>query len=149
MPDPRACDYCGTAYQPKTAKSRYCHPNHRVAAYKAAKAGRPMPARLGPPMGGPPAADPRQPPSTQVADAITRELEQLALADTYEGTVAIGLAKQLDSGVIVGSAYVSLSKELDRRVDALRLRAPRPDDPAQVARAQVEEKLRLVQGGAG
>lgn len=78
--------------------------------------------------------------STEVADALGAELERIGLAGTYEGRVAMGIASQLDHGNVVGAAYASLSKELDRRVDALRLKAEMPDDPARVLRERVEGK---------
>ncbi len=91
---------------------------------------------------------PAGPPSTRVADALTAELEGLGVADSYEGATALNLARQLDSGSIVGAAYVSLSKELDRRVAVLRLKAERPDDPVAALQRRLDAKLlRLVPGG--
>ena len=91
---------------------------------------------------------PTSPPSTAVADALRRELVELGVAQTYEARTALGLAEQLDSGRLVGAGYVSLSRELDRRVDSLRLRAVRPDDPARLLREALEAKrLELLQGG--
>lgn len=80
------------------------------------------------------------PVSTEVVDALGVELRQLGVADTYEGRVALGIAAQLDKGTVIGAAYASLSKELDRRVDALRLKAERPDDPVRLITGAVEEK---------
>jgi hypothetical protein len=84
--------------------------------------------------------------SAKVSAALESELSKLGVADTYEAAVALGLARQLDSGTVVGAAYVSLSKEIDRRVDGLRLRAELPEDPARDVRERLEAKrLRLVE----
>jgi len=86
---------------------------------------------------------------THAAAKLDAEFTQLGVADLYEAEVAVGIARQLDSGVIAGAAYVSLSKELDRRVDALRLRAEKPDDPARAVKDRLAEKrLSLVAGGS-
>jgi len=68
------------------------------------------------------------------------ELEQLGVEATYEGRVALGIARQLDRGAVAGAAYASLSRELDRRVDALRLKAERSDDRVKVIRGRFAEK---------
>lgn len=94
---------------------------------------------------------PSDPPSTAVADALGKELQALGVIDTYEASTALGLARQLDSGQLVGAGYVSLSKELDRRVDALRLRAERSDDPLRRIRDRLDERtarLHVVRDGA-
>lgn len=83
---------------------------------------------------------PTVPVSTEIADRLRREFDLLTVLDTYEAQTALGIAVQLDSGGIVGAAFVSLSKELDRRVDALRLKVPMPNDPVQRLRDEVEEK---------
>lgn len=80
------------------------------------------------------------PACTEVADALGRELAALGLADHYEARIAVQLAGQLDDGSVRGAGFVSLSKELDRRVEALRLKAERPDDPTKRVHAAVEEK---------
>lgn len=128
----RACDFCGETYEAKTKTSRFCEVKCRVANHEAKKAGKPVPA----------AAKPKREPqrSTDVADRLERELTELGVIDQYEAAIVIGMAKQLDSGVMVGTAYVSLSKEVDRRVDALRLKAERPDDPTRLIRERVVEK---------
>lgn len=97
--------------------------------------------------GSAPAADPARPPCTKVSDALLLELQKLNLVDTYEGQIALGLAAQLDDGSVKGAAYVSLSKEVDRRVAALRLKAERPDDPVKLRSEAVDARranLRLA-----
>jgi hypothetical protein len=137
----RACDLCGTVYEAKRATSRFCKPAHRTAWARGARPKADLPA---PP---PPAEQPALP---KVSDQLAQELQELQVLDTYEAAIALGLAKQLDSGVITGAAYTSLSKELDRRVDALRLRAEKPDDPARAVKDRLaEKKLSLVAGGGG
>lgn len=135
----RPCDSCGDAYEAQTKRSKYCSTACRVAATRARQAEAARADAEGT------VVEPAAPPSTKVADALRAELAKLEVDATYEGTIAIGIAKQLDGGHVVGSAYVSLSKELDRRVEALRLKAPRPADPAAQAKAAVQEKrLRLA-----
>lgn len=89
-----------------------------------------------------------EPASTAVATALRSELVELKVADTYEGQVALGIAEQLDGGAVVGAAYASLSKELDRRVDALRLKAERGEDPTKVIRGKLDEKRAALAQGA-
>lgn len=127
----RACDACGDPYEAKTKRSRFCSVNCRVANARAKSHA----------VSEPPPAVPTR--TTQASAKLDAELEKLGVADLYEAEIAVGIARQLDSGLIVGAQYVSLSKELDRRVDALRLRAVRHDDPAAAV------KLRLVQKQSG
>jgi hypothetical protein len=87
-----------------------------------------------------PGAPASEPASTAVEDALAAELRQLGVYESYEGIVAINLAKQLDNGSVRGAAYASLSKELDRRVDALRLKAVRPDDRVKRIASAIEDK---------
>jgi hypothetical protein len=90
-------------------------------------------------------AVPVVPPSTTIADALREELVELGVIRKAEAAIALQLARQLDAGSIVGSQYVSLSKELDRRVDALRLMGERPDDPVSAIRRRFEaHQLKLV-----
>lgn len=131
--DARACDYCGEMYQPKTKASRFCEAKCRVAFHKADKAGRPIPAQVAPPL-----LD--KPKRTDIADRLEKELVKLGVDHLYQASVVLRLAEQLDGGGSVGPAFVSLSKELDRQVDALRLKADLPDDPVRLIVAAVQEK---------
>jgi hypothetical protein len=82
-----------------------------------------------------------------IAPVLRAEFERLGLLARYEARTALKLARQLDSGVIVGAAFTSQSKELDRRVEDLRRLAPQPDDATQRARGEVQERrLRLASG---
>lgn len=131
----RPCDSCGDPYEAKTKRSRFCSTRCRVSKHeedkRAAVAGvEPTKAprsSTGPVLNG-------------VHDRLTRKLTTLGVIDDWEAGVVLGLAKQLDSGAIVGSQYVSLSKEIDRRVDKLELAAVRPDDPVRRVASAVEEK---------
>lgn len=128
----RACDLCGTVYEAKRATSRFHAPKCRKAWATGA---RPKPAPVAP---APPA--PTGPVLDGVVDRVTQELTALGVVNHTEAGIVIGIAKQLDSNTITGTAYVSLSKEFDRRLDALRLKADRPDDPAAAVRERVEAK---------
>src|SRR4051794_34999276 len=66
---------------------------------------------------------------TAIADRLGAKFAELNVLETYEAQTALGIAEQLDAKIVQGAAYVSLSKELDRRVDALVLAAERPDNP--------------------
>lgn len=123
----RTCDLagCETSLEGMHVARRFCSDAHR-------KQSKHSPAVV--------ARDPGAPVETGVADALRAELEALDVAGTYEGRVALGIAAQLDRGVVAGAAYASLSKELDRRVDALRLKADLPDNPVAVIGASVEGK---------
>lgn len=130
----RACDSCGDSYEAKTRRSKFCSTACRVAACRVRHAEAAQADAAGT------VVEPTAPPSTKVGDALRAELRDLQVDGTYEGTIAIGIAKQLDGGHVLGTAYVSLSKELDRRVHALRLKAVRPDDPAAAVRLRLVEK---------
>lgn len=130
----RPCDFCGQQYEAKTKASRFCEVKHRVAFHEHTKAGKPVPAA------DLTARASEKPKRTEVADRLERELRELGVFDHYEAATVLYLAEQLDSGAMVGTAFVSLSKELDRRVDALRLKADRPDDPVRLILTAVEDK---------
>lgn len=133
----RACDSCRDPYEAKTARSRFCSTACRMAASRARAAG----------SGSSEPVDLPPPPTPAVGAKLAAEFQQLGVADTYEAGMALWLAGQLDSGTITGTAGVSMSKELDRRVDILRLRAELPHDPAREIRERLEGKrLRLVEG---
>ena len=121
----RVCDLagCDVSLVGMHPSRRFCTDTHRKAAKRK-----------------PSVAHPPRPVSTAVLDALSKELEELEVADTYEGRIALGIAEQLDRGTVVGTAYASLSKELDRRVDALRLKADRPDEPVRVVTDSFESK---------
>lgn len=134
----RSCDACGDPYEAKTSRSRFCSVACRVAQHRADHG-------AGPDSHREQAGPGKDRPSRGVQPALMAEFEKLGVAEEYEARVALGLAEQLDSRVLVGAAYVSLSKELDRRVDALRLKAERPDDPAAAVKGRLAEKrLRLA-----
>lgn len=114
----------GCEKPPRTPRSKWCTEVCRKATERRGK----------------PAGSAGPSPSTAVADALKVELTALKVIETYEATIAIGIARQLDDGTARGAAYVSLSKELDRKVDALRLKADLPDDPARVAADAVAAK---------
>jgi hypothetical protein len=135
----RACDLCGKLYEAKRSTSRFCEPKHRTAWAKGARPKVDLPA---------PSDDkPPPPPKPDVGAKLAAEFKQLGVADTYEAGMALWLAGQLDTGTITGTAGVSMSKELDRRVEVLRLKAERPDDPGRAITERFEEKqLRLVEG---
>lgn len=80
------------------------------------------------------------PVSTEIADRYRQEFSDLGVLNTGEAQIVLGMCVQLDAGDIRGSAYVSLSKEVDRRVDALRLRGDRPDSKVSQLRESVVEK---------
>lgn len=131
----RPCDLCQTTYEAKRPQSRFCSTRCRTAWSRGTR---------------PSAAESDRPgmQSTDVASRVERELEGLGVAGRYEAGIVVGIARQLDSGVVQGTAYVSLSKEVDRRMDALRLLAERPDDPVVLIEARLQEhQLRLVEGG--
>ena len=133
----RSCAHCGGDIRTTDRRARFCGPTCKSAAHKArVKAAA---------AGAKPDGEPTKPPSDKVQGPLGRELIELGVADTYEGAVALGLAAQLDGGTVMGTAYVSLSKELDRRVEELRRRAPAKDDATSATRDAVAEKrLRLA-----
>ena len=117
------CAVCGASLAGRRADTRFCSDKCRKAGRKLKRA-----------------AEAAEPVPTAVADALAQDLAKLGMAASYEGQVALGIARQLDNGTVVGAAYASLSKELDRRVEALRVKAERPGDPAKVIKGRLEEK---------
>ncbi len=131
----RTCVQCGKTYTPKRSDSKTCGPTCR------SRKARGLPPTVGA------KTIPTGTVSTDIAGLLQTDLTKLGVFDSYEARTALGIALQLDEKVVQGAAYVSLSKELDRRVDALRLKAERPDDPTRVIRERIEEKqqhLRLA-----
>ena len=116
---------CGRYFEAATSRRKYFSSSCRA---RKSKGQLPSPAV------------PEVPASTDVGDALLVELQKLKVDDTYEGRVALGIARQLDRGTVQGAAYSSLSKELDRRVDQLRLKAEREDDPTKVVKGRLAEK---------
>ena len=127
MAPDRVCETCGESLEGTHPRRRYCDAACKQAGFRKAHR---APAR---------SSGAR---SSLVADALRVELEKLGVVASYEAQIAVGIAGQLDSGTVVGAAYASLSKELDRRVDALRLSAERKDSPAQAALAAKRAHLR-------
>jgi hypothetical protein len=134
----RVCEH-GPCGRPVVGRKRYCSDSHRALASKARRQGVVVAT-----------ADRRavvEDDQESIAEALRAELEELGVMDRYEARTTLRLARQLDSGVIVGAAYVSQSKELDRRVEELRRRAPKKDDATQMTRESVRDrKLRLASG---
>ena len=121
----RACETCGASLEGRRPAARFCDASCRMRKRRHPEiAAAVAPVEV----------------STAVADALIEELERLDMAASYEGRVAVGIARQLDNGTVVGAAYASLSKELDRRVETLRVKAERGDDPAKVVKGRLEEK---------
>lgn len=89
---------------------------------------------------------PERPARTVISDAVRVEIEQLGVGESYESALTLGIAGQLDREPVGGAAYAALSRELDRRVDLLRVRAlAKNGDATASSRASVAEKrLRLV-----
>ncbi len=132
----RSCAHCGGEIRTLDKRARYCGDSCRAAAAYVRKK-----------TGDAPAPTSGAAPSDKVQGPLGRELQELGVADSYEGAIALGLAAQLDGGTVTGTAYVSLSKELDRRVEDLRRKAPRPDDRTVQAREAVQaRRLRLASG---
>lgn len=140
----RACDSCGDPYEAQTKRSRFCSDRCRVAQHYAKKSGKtPAPTATLSTAACPSVAGSAD--DEKIAPALRGEFEKLGVLGMYEARTALGLARQLDSGTIVGAPYTSLSKELDRRVDALRIKAEKPDDPAAAVKGRLQEKrLRLA-----
>lgn len=133
----RECDLCGKPYEAKRANSRFCEPKHRTAWAKGVRPAAQLPSTDAS----------STPPKPDVGAKLAAEFRTLGVEGTYEAGMALWLAGQLDTGTITGTAGVAMSRELDRRVDALRLRAELPNDPARDIRERLEDKhLRLVEG---
>lgn len=124
----RVCDLagCEVSLEGMHQSRRFCSDAHRKAAKRAPKTTVPT-GRV----------------STEIADRYRQEFASLGVLDTGEAHVALGIAVQLDDKVVQGAAYVSLSKELDRRVDALRLKGVQKDDPLTTIQTRVEAKQHL------
>jgi len=122
----RTCQQCDKTFEAQRSTAKFCGSTCRANKHQGKS-----PAS---------AAHPPTAPGTDVVDALHAELQKLGLASSYEAVVALKIARQLDNGTVTGAAVTSLSKELDRRVDALRLKAVLPDDPTVLITARLEEK---------
>lgn len=122
----RVCDLpgCRESLEGMHVARRFCSDAHRKEAKRkpAAKAA------------------PQRKAGTAIADRLQAKFSELKVLETYEAQTALGIAEQLDAKIVQGAAYVSLSKELDRRVDALVLSAERPDSPVLLLQGRVAEK---------
>src|SRR5689334_16079657 len=99
----RVCDLkeCDESLEGMHVARRFCSDAHRKEAKRK------------------PSATPTRQGGTAIADRLRTQLEELGVLDTYEAQTTLGIAEQLDAKIVQGAAYVSLSKELDRRVDVL------------------------------
>lgn len=127
----RCCETCGRSIEGKRPAARFCSDTCRKRVARSP--------------GSAAAAVIEDQGATEVADALRLEIETLGVGAMYEARIALGIASQLDNGTVLGAAYASLSKELDRRVEALRMKVERPDDPAKAVKERLAEKrLRLA-----
>ena len=125
MLGPRSCDQCGTTYQPKRASSRYCSDLCRKRHRRA------TPAPAEPPPGG-----------GAVTEATHRELVGAGLLESWQGAVALVLARYID-GVTPATAraLAPLCKEHRACMAAVMEAAPQSmDDPLLRFRRRVRER---------
>lgn len=110
----RNCVRCGSAFEAKRERARYCSGSCRAMATKdRARAGAAPVVEL-------PKPQPTPPVPTGVAAAVERQLRAAGKLDTYAGQQAIFLATRLEASTIdTGSAVAALSKELDRLMGVL------------------------------
>lgn len=141
---PRACDACGSRYQPVRTTSRYCSDRCRKRAQRA---------QLSTPRGR--AAERPEPPATRSTRHVPGEveaavLEELRAADkhgTALGQQALYLARRLDQGLAEGgSAVAALNRELRATTaEALAKAEGAGDALDELAKAR-EERLRRARG---
>jgi hypothetical protein len=129
---PRACDSCGSLYQPHRSTSRYCSGTCRKRAQRSGLA-RPVAERA------PAPAAPRggQPVGTLHA-AVLAELKAAGRDTSALGQACLALATRIDFGQSeTGSALASLTRELRGSLSAaLETAAGAPDALDELAEAR-------------
>lgn len=133
----RACNACGTSYEAKSPKSKFCSDNCRLRAHR-----NPRLAKVTP-ITAPPAEDAA--PAAAVPSVLSRtaaRIEALGLEDDPTAAVALVLARRLDSDAETGAAVASLAKQYAVVMDDLRKRGKRAADPLDELRERMMSKAR-------
>lgn len=134
----KTCAHCGTAFEARTARARYCGSTCRARASEKAKRDGATPAPM-------PVAPVQSAPSAGgLVDAVRRELEAAQRLDSFLGQQALGLAARIGAGSDTGSAVAALSKELRAVMDAALADAPKAAD----ALDELSERRRRKASGA-
>lgn len=136
----KTCAHCGTAFEARTARARYCGSTCRARASEKAKRDGATPS---------PAAMPVAPVQSAASagglvEAVRRELEAAQRLDSFLGQQALGLAARIEAGGDTGSAVAALSKELRAVMDAALADAPKAAD----ALDELSERRRRKASGA-
>ena len=97
----KTCDDCGSDYEARSARSRFCSDACRVRSSR----------KSSPP-------DPEVVSSDPLVKATTRELEAAGKLDTRIGHQALALARRMATGIETGGGVAALSRELRSVLDA-------------------------------
>lgn len=134
----RNCAACGSPYEAKTSRSKYCSERCKRRYHRGARAEEPAPQRAK--KRAKRSAD--EPATIQSVEAAT--IMQLAEANrlgTPLGQSALILARRLDaSSADTGAGVASLAKQLQATLDAALANADTADDPLDELRARREAK---------
>lgn len=135
---PRACDSCGSLYQPLRKTSRYCSGRCRKRAQRSGVA---RPAATAEPRT--PRADPGN-----LHAAVLAELKEAQKDTTALGQACLALASRIDSGgAESGSAIAALTREFRASLDAaLKVSAPAEDVFDEIARKRQERLAAAARG---
>lgn len=134
----RDCDACGTSYEAKTNRSRFCSPNHRVSYARGMRPATVLTVADTP-------AEP-SPLSATLVGATRRQLEDADRLDTWLGQQALALAEVLASGRGTPAGLSAVSRELRETMTAALRGADAPSSA--VMRHRDELAARRAKAGA-
>lgn len=107
----RQCERCGSVFEAKRERARYCSSSCRgMATKERARSGEKQVVDLPKPSSA----------HAGLSTAVERQLREVGKLDSYVGQQAVFLAQRLEASTVdTGSAVAALSKELDRLMSAI------------------------------
>lgn len=134
----KQCEECGSTFEAKTKRAKFCGATCRVRANR-------RPSKQGA------AAEQGQSTTTAVPERgglvgqVAADLAKATVLDTIPGRAALALAYRIESPMESGSAAASMTKELSRLVEEAKALTPKRNDRVDTLDDSVGAKLRLVQ----
>lgn len=136
----KPCEECGSPFEAKTKRAKFCTTNCRVRANR-------RPSKTGAAVQAAgeetPAAD-RAPARGGLVGQVAADLAKAAVIDTIPGRAALALAYRIESPMESGAAAAAMTRELSRLVDAAMLMTPKQNDQVDQLGDSVGAKLQLV-----
>lgn len=135
----RTCEECGTEFEAKTKRARFCKATCRVKANR-------RPSKTGAAAGTaePPAPKPTLYAGGELLGQVIADLSAVGVLETIPGKAAVALAYRVESPMETGSAAAAMTRELSRLVEEAKALKPKQNDEIDDLDGSVEAKLRLV-----